>query len=130
MRRAYLLNCIDHMKTNHSFSPFRKSIISPFITIGFLAISITGILLFFHIKNGMIMTIHQWFGWAFIVGGLIHLLLHFKTLLSHLKTVRGLLSVGLSLVLLIAMAMIGVNHRGHGHGHGEGRANYEQRGHH
>ena len=107
------------MKNTLKSTLFKKSFVSPFLTIGFLAISITGALLFFHVKNGAIMTIHEWFGWAFIVGGIIHLLINLKPLLSYFKSIQAIVSCGVAAVLLVALTVVGMNHKGGRHGHGE-----------
>ncbi|MFT3783853.1 MAG: DUF4405 domain-containing protein [Nibricoccus sp.] len=95
-----------------------KPSLSPFVAVAFLVISLTGALLFFHIKNGVVMVLHEWFGWAFIVAGLVHILLNLKPLLSYSKFRSGWVSLWLALMLTVALAIVGLNH--HGNPHREG----------
>lgn len=90
----------------------QKPVLSPFVALSFIAISATGILLFFHIKNGPIIVIHEWFGWAFVAAGLIHLLLNIKQFFAYLKLKSGWASIAVALVLTVALTVIGLNHRG------------------
>lgn len=91
---------------------FPKAILSPFLTVVFAVISVTGGLLFFHIKNGMIMTLHQWLGWAFVVVGCAHLLLNFKSLTAYLRMPKGVASLVVALGLAVALACVGAHRKG------------------
>ena len=95
-------------------SVVQKPFVSPFLFSIFLAVGVTGTLLFFHVKNGPIVVIHEWLGMAFVVAGLIHILLNFRTLLAYFKT-RQCWVATLAAVLLIALFAIA------GFNHGEGR---------
>lgn len=92
-----------------------KPSLSPFVAIAFLVISATGVLLFFHVKNGPIMVLHEWFGWAFVVAGVVHVLLNIKPLFGYLKMRSGLLSLIIALLLTAALAIVGLNHKGGPH---------------
>ncbi|PTX99079.1 DUF4405 domain-containing protein [Opitutus sp. ER46] len=93
-----------------------KPSLSPFVAVAFAVISITGVLLFFHVKNGPIMVLHEWFGWAFVIAGAVHVLLNWRPLLGYLKLRRGVLSLTVALVLVVALGALGWNHRGGPHG--------------
>ena len=103
------------MKSKKPFS-IEKSLISPFIGIAFLAVSVTGILLFFHIKNHSIIMVHEWLGWAFVVGGFIHLIIHYRPIVSYLKSMKGILSTAIAVILLVVLSVAGLNDKG-GHRH-------------
>lgn len=90
------------------FPALTKPALSPFIAIGFTVISATGILLFFHVKNGPVMVLHEWFGWAFVLVGLLHVALNLRPLLSYLKLKSGRLSLILALGLTLALGIAGV----------------------
>jgi len=99
-------------------NPFSlKTILSPFVAIAFGVIAATGVLLFFHVKNGPIMMLHEWFGWAFTVAGAVHLLLNWRPLVAYLRVSRGLVSLTVAVVLGISLVILGLNRRG-GPGHG------------
>ncbi len=95
-------------------SPF-KPICSPALAVGFTVLSVTGGLLFFHVKNGPIMVLHQWFGWVFIAAGLLHATLNLTPLLAYLKLRRAWLSLAAAVVLAVAFGVIGLHHKGPPH---------------
>jgi len=97
-------------------SLFQKSILSPFVAVGFAVISITGVLLFFHVKNGPIMTLHEWFGWAFIATGLVHVLLNLRPLLSYFTLRKGLVSFTAAVVLTLGLGLFGLTRKAGPHG--------------
>jgi hypothetical protein len=99
-----------------------KTFLSPFVAVAFVVIAATGVLLFFHVKNGPIMALHEWFGWVFVVAGVIHLLLNLSPLLAYLKRPAALVSVGVALALVALLWIGGAQHEGEHHrrGHGPG----------
>lgn len=101
-----------------------KTCLSPFVAVAFGVIAVTGVLLFFHVKNGPIMALHEWFGWLFVIAGAIHLLLNLSPLLAYLKRPAALVSIGVALALVVLLWIGGAHHedehRRHGHGPGPG----------
>jgi hypothetical protein len=93
----------------------QKAILSPFLFVIFFALSLTGILLFFHIKNGPIIVLHEWSGIAFVVVGMVHLSLNFAQFFAYLKAVKAWISFALAVVLAIALLLVGLNHHGGSH---------------
>ena len=99
-----------------------KGWLSPFITIAFVVLAATGGLLFFHIKNGPIMALHEWFGWLFVVAGTVHTALNLRPLLAYLRRPVAWISLGTAAALVGLLALGGAQHeRGH-HGRGHGPA--------
>ena len=90
--------------------PILRSIASPFVAIAFLVLAITGALLFFHVKSGPIVFLHEWFGWIFLGTGLLHLLLNARPLAVHLKQWRGITTLAIAVTLVAALTIIGLNH--------------------
>lgn len=104
-----------------------KPICSPALVVGFMVLSVTGGLLFFHVKNGSIMVLHQWFGWVFVAAGLLHLALNLTPLLAYLKLRRAWLSLAAAVFLAIVFGAIGLRHKGPPHMRdGNGPAQIEQ----
>jgi len=99
-----------------------KTCLSPFVAVAFVVIAATGVLLFFHVKNGPIMVLHEWFGWVFVVAGAIHLVLNLRPLLAYLKLPAALVSIGVALALVALLWIGGAHHEGEHHrrGHGPG----------
>jgi hypothetical protein len=97
------------------FIPCSKVAVSPFVAVAFAVIGVTGVLLFFHVKNGPVMVLHEWFGWAFVLGGAVHLLLNFRPLLAYLRQRAGVTSLACALVLVAALFAAGLHQPAHGH---------------
>lgn len=94
--------------------------LSPFVTVAFAVIAVTGVMLFFHIKNGPIMALHEWFGWLFVIAGSVHLLLNLRPLLAYLKQPAALISLGVGLALVAFLWFGGAQHEQEHHRRGYG----------
>jgi hypothetical protein len=94
--------------------------ISPFVAVAFAVIAVTGVMLFFHIKSGPIMALHECFGWLFVVAGGVHLLLNLRPLLAYLKQPAALVSLGVGLMLVAFLWFGGAQHEGEHHRRGYG----------
>ena len=88
---------------------FERTWISPVVTIAFAVIAITGLLLFFHIKNGAIMTLHEWVGWGFVIAGILHVLLNWNPLLGYLKRRSAIVAISVSLLAVLALTVAGAS---------------------
>lgn len=97
-----------------------RTCLSPFVTVAFIVIAVTGVLLFFHVKNGPIMVLHEWFGWLFVVAGAVHLLLNLRPLLAYLRQPAALISLGVGLVLVAFLWFGGTQHEQEHHRRGYG----------
>ena len=92
---------------------FERTWLSPAVTIEFAVITVTGVLLFFHVKNSTLVTLHNWFGWVLVVTGAVHLVLNWRPLVSYLKRRGGLAALVLSFGLLAALTVAGTKeHQG------------------
>jgi hypothetical protein len=83
-----------------------KTVLSPFLTIAFLAISATGLLMFFRVHSGTIREIHEILGVLFVVAGLVHFIVNFRQLAAYLKLRRSWIAIAATLTL-IAFAAVG-----------------------
>ena len=104
------------MKTNL----LNRTWISPLITVSFGALTLTGLLLFFHVKNGPIMMVHEWFGWILAGAGTVHLLLNWKPLLACCRQRMGVLALVLALAAVLGLVVVGANRPAHGPRHEPG----------
>lgn len=77
------------------------------LTIGAFAImSVTGILMFFHLNSGMNKLVHEWAGWAMVAGVVAHVVVNwrpFKRYFFNGFVGRGLIGLG---VLTLAASFI------------------------
>jgi hypothetical protein len=99
---------------------FTKTCLSPFVAVAFGVIAVTGVLLFFHFKNGSIMALHEWFGWLFVIAGTLHVLLNLRSLLSYFRQTAALVSLGVALVLAVGLVLAGAGHENEQHRRGHG----------
>ena len=100
-----------------------KAWISPAVVIAFLVISVTGILMFFHVKNGIIVDLHEWLGWIFVVVGVFHLIINWKLFTCLFKKKTALASLALVSAVTLIIALSSENNPGdrkrRGHYHSE-----------
>jgi len=94
------------MKTTFS----SKTWVSPFVAVAFAVIAVTGMMLFFHIKSGPIMALHEWFGWLFVIAGTVHLVLNIRPLIAYLRRPVALVSLAVGLVLVALLWIGGAQH--------------------
>ena len=97
-----------------------RSWVTP-ITIGsFLLLGITGLLMFFKVRGGLIVVAHEWLSPIFVGGACLHLWLNWAAVRASLSRARGIVIVGLFVALLafsIAPFQEAEEHaREHGHG--------------
>lgn len=71
------------------------------ITIGsFLLLGVTGLLMFFRVRGGLIVVAHEWLSPIFVVGACLHIWLNWGAVRAHLSRARGIIIVGLFAALL------------------------------
>jgi uncharacterized membrane protein len=62
-----------------------RNFVTPLITIFFLVVAFSGVLMFFHIFDGYTEVVHEIFGLFFVVFSVFHIILHWKALKIHFK---------------------------------------------
>jgi hypothetical protein len=92
----------------------QRSWLSPLVAAAFVVISVTGVLLFYHVKSGAIKSLHEWFGWVFVAAGLLHVLLNFRPMLKHMAQRSGIAALLLAIVLTIGLIAFAPAGRGNG----------------
>ena len=95
-------------------SPSHKTWVSPITAVSFLAVTITGFLMLFHVRLPGVRGIHEWMGITMGVGGLLHLILNWRAFVSHFRRRRAVLALlaAVSLVVAALLAPGGDDHRG------------------
>jgi hypothetical protein len=91
------------------------------ITIGsFLLIGVTGLLMFFKVRGGLIVVAHEWLSPIFMISACLHTWLNWGAVWAHLSRLRGLVVLGLfGALLLLSLAPFeeaAQIAREHGHG--------------
>lgn len=74
--------------------------ITPFTMGAFVLTGITGVLMFFKIRSGLVTPIHEWFSWALVIGGILHVVDHWTGIRKHLEGPWGKGFVAGALVLV------------------------------
>ncbi len=89
------------------------------ITIGaFLITGLSGVFIFFHVGEELFHDAHQWLGLALVVGGLLHIVKHWKPFTRYFKR-RPSMTV-IALLLVAATGVMAIS--GHEDEHGPVRA--------
>lgn len=66
------------MKANRNY-------VTPFISLIFLVVGITGVLMFFHLFDGYTEVAHEFLGLFFVICAVFHIMLNWKALKIHFK---------------------------------------------
>lgn len=79
--------------------------VTPLATGAFLVVAGTGVAMFFHQGTALGRELHEWLGWAMIAAGVLHAVVNWNGLKSHLgramgKTIIGAFAVALVLALV------------------------------
>ncbi|WP_369678998.1 DUF4405 domain-containing protein [Chloroherpeton thalassium] len=84
------------------------------MTIGtFVIVSITGILLFFHLEIGLVKTMHEWLSWLFVIGGLAHIAINWRAFTKYFSKPASVAIIAVTLAVG-AMAFLPVGEGGDG----------------
>ncbi|MDX9769336.1 MAG: DUF4405 domain-containing protein [Tenuifilaceae bacterium] len=82
-----------------------RNYVTPFITLVFLAVALTGVLMLFHLFDGYTEVVHEILGLLFVVLSVFHITLNWKALKIHLKKrafiLTALVVVAISILLIV-----------------------------
>lgn len=78
-----------------------RNYVTPFISLIFFVLGISGMLMFFHLFDGYTEVVHELFGLFFFVCAIFHIMLNWKALKIHFKK-------GVFIPATLAMAVISV----------------------
>ncbi|RYE58056.1 MAG: DUF4405 domain-containing protein, partial [Sphingobacteriales bacterium] len=81
-----------------------RNYITPFISLVFLVVGISGLLMFFHLFDGYTEVVHEVLGVFFIVCAIFHIILNWKPMKVHLK--KGVFLPALFSVLTVSVLLI------------------------
>lgn len=83
-----------------------RNYVTPFISLVFLVVGISGLLMFFHLFDGYTEVVHEILGLFFVVCAIFHIILNWKALKIHFKKavfLPALLGVIMITSLLVVM---------------------------
>lgn len=94
-----------------------KSWLSPFLLVTYLAVSITGILMLFHIRFPGLNSIHEWVGLAFVIASILHVCVNWARLKSYFtmkrSTTKAVWATAIAVILVVTTAMWIPSIKGH-----------------
>jgi len=83
-----------------------RNILSALLTVVFVVISVTGILMYFKIRMFSIQTVHIWLGFAFVLVGCLHLLKNWSGFLSYFKKRSTFLSIAFGVLVTASFIIV------------------------
>lgn len=81
-----------------------RNYVTPFISLVFLVVGLSGLLMLFHILDGYTEVVHELLGLFFIVCAVFHVLLNWKALKIHFK--KGVFIPALCAVITLSIALV------------------------
>lgn len=82
-----------------------RNYITPFISLVFLVVGLSGMLMFFHLFDGYTEVVHEYLGVFFIICAVFHIILNWKALKIHFK--RGVfIPAGLAVAVISILFII------------------------
>ncbi len=99
------------MSTTSSLKPA----LSSFVAASFAVLAATGALLFFDVEARPIEALHQWFGWMFVLAGVVHVVLNVRQLAAYLRLGAARWSLASVLLLAAGLLVLGWTYRGEEH---------------
>lgn len=82
-----------------------RKYVTPFISLVFLVVAISGVLMLFHLFDGYTEVLHEILGLFFVVCAVLHIMLNWKALKIHFK--RGvLIPAALAIALISALLIV------------------------
>ena len=94
-----------------------RCFLNPVLTLTFLGVGGTGLMMLFHVRSRTINHLHEWTGFFFVLASLLHVVLNWRTLWCYLKTHTA---VGVMALVLLLLGLSTLGHEGRD-GSGEGR---------
>ena len=94
---------------------------TPLSFVAFVAVGLTGLMMFFGVRGRLLNGIHEWVGVIFVVTLVLHLARNWRGVLAMLSTTSGKLiagGLGAAAVILILFALPLGGGAGHGGAHG------------
>ncbi|MGD9209494.1 MAG: DUF4405 domain-containing protein [Desulfobacteraceae bacterium] len=89
-------------------SLLKRTWISPFVALSFLIVSLTGLLMFMHVRNHVLNSLHEWMGILFVITGIFHLIVNWSVFLSYFRKKEGAIAIVVVLLFSIIFTFSGL----------------------
>jgi hypothetical protein len=90
-----------------------RKIVTPITGVLALVIGISGVMLFFHVGEGLVKEAHEWLGVAFAVVMLVHLAMNWKAFKQHFKKPVAWIGTGAVSVISVMFLMVSLSGEPH-----------------
>ncbi|HEY8401666.1 MAG TPA: DUF4405 domain-containing protein [Cytophagaceae bacterium] len=81
-----------------------RDYITPFISLTFLVVGLSGLLMFFHLFDGYTEVVHEYLGMFFFICAVFHIIVNWKALRNHFK--KGVFIPALLAILAVSLIFI------------------------
>lgn len=81
-----------------------RNYITPFISLVFLVVGISGLLMFFHLFDGYTEVVHEILGLFFVICAIFHIILNWKALKIHFK--KGVFLPAILAILTLSVILV------------------------
>ena len=79
-----------------------RSWATPLVIGSFLIMGVSGVLMFFHLNTTLMKGVHEWAGWALLIGVVAHVVLNWRAFSTYFKRPLAAGIMGLGAVVLAA----------------------------
>ena len=88
----------------------KREFITPYITFLFLVIGLSGIFMFLHVFDDYTQIVHEFFGLAFVIFTVLHIIINWKSLKIYFKKKMFVTSAIVVLLLSVGLIILGKLH--------------------
>jgi len=85
----------------------KRDFVTPYITFLFLVIGLSGIFMFIHVFDDYTEIVHEFFGLAFVIFSVLHIIINWKSLKIHFKKKMFVTSAIVVLLLSVGLIILG-----------------------
>jgi len=86
-----------------------RNFVTPFITLVFLVVALTGVLMLFHLFDGYTEVVHEILGLFFVIFSVLHIILNWKALKIHFKK-RVFVTATIAIVAISVLLIVQQHH--------------------
>ncbi|WP_320008093.1 DUF4405 domain-containing protein [Maridesulfovibrio sp.] len=104
-----------------------RSFLSPVVAFTFIPMTITGILMLFHVHFPGIKDIHEWIGLAFAIFSSFHIAINWKPFMGYLSKPLIRYALAIAVALIIVCCIIGATNYDHTRGYQNSRHSLVER---
>ncbi len=89
----------------------KRGFVTPVLTLIFLVVALSGLLLFFHLLDGYTTAIHEIMGLTFVLFSILHLVINWRSMKSYFPKKIFLISAAVVLLLSVFLVEVDTTHK-------------------